>query len=137
MISDSKDKKNCKLICLTCYRIVFSTLKTMFKMLYYVYEETFAHYWRGGPHFLLTYHFLLSFKTIVVGLLLALCLNTIHIYIILKPPHDSAPLLSCLNTIHIYIILKLSFQYHRLKCVWIPYIFTSFSNCRYELFAGL
>lgn len=57
----------------------------MFKMLYYDYEETFAHYWRGGPHFLLNYHFLLSFKMIVVDLLLALCLNTIHIYIILKP----------------------------------------------------
>ena len=42
----------------------------MFKMLYYDYEETFAHYWRGGPHFLLNYHFLLSFKMIVVGLLL-------------------------------------------------------------------
>ena len=34
----------------------------------------------------------------------------------------------CLNTIHIYIILKLVYWEDPPESVWIPYIFTSFSN---------
>ena len=57
------------------------------------------------------------------------CLNTIRFYIILKPRLRTLPSEVRLNTIRFYIILKPTGALLILAIVWIPYVFTSFSNC--------
>ena len=56
------------------------------------------------------------------------CLNTIRFYIILKPSISVSCENLCLNTIRFYIILKPTGALLILAIVWIPYVFTSFSN---------
>ena len=58
-----------------------------------------------------------------------MCLSTIHIYIILKLWGGRGTGKTCLSTIHIYIILKLLMISCWIPSAWVPYIFTSFSNC--------
>ena len=56
------------------------------------------------------------------------CLNTIYLYIILKRYIWRCCKCWCLNTIYLYIILKHINGVFLALGVWIPYIFTSFSN---------
>ena len=60
-------------------------------------------------------------------------LNTIYLYIILKHRRIIFQIIKRLNTIYLYIILKPGAYMVWLFPVWIPYIFTSFSNFRSPL----
>ena len=55
-------------------------------------------------------------------------LSTIHFYIILKPCCALCWPAFRLSTIHFYIILKRTNNRKYSRFVWVPYIFTSFSN---------
>ena len=75
-----------------------------------------------------TIHFYIILKRQCWTHFLLLRLNTIHFYIILKLTCRLKTMTSGLNTIHFYIILKPPRIQGDCYSVWIPYIFTSFSN---------
>ena len=63
-------------------------------------------------------------------------LSTIHFYIILKHSRVFEQWYNSLSTIHFYIILKRCVNKKIAKSVWVPYIFTSFSNRRKQRYTN-
>ena len=79
-----------------------------------------------------TIHFYIILKLCLVWRERSTGLSTIHFYIILKLSPIFCRTNGRLSTIHFYIILKPMYGYATHRIVWVPYIFTSFSNLKFK-----
>ena len=96
------------------------------------HSQTYNFYWK--PVRMFEYHtFLHHSQTFCIISDSLIGLSTIHFYIILKQPVPALLLWPRLSTIHFYIILKPCLCIHSFPVVWVPYIFTSFSNSLYQM----